>query len=194
MIKEKNKRQLQAEQTRDRIIETTIDLMRTKRLSDIRIREITKMAGISVGTFYLYFSCKEAVILYSYRQADKIFEQLALQDSAEENLTTLLNTYLHLVEMDKLSEVKEIYSAHLIYHDSYFFDENRPVFQKMKAELLRFDLSEEKAKAITWKLLCHARGLIYNLCIADDLYDKSTWHQEQLEELQQYLRFQLQQI
>ena len=191
---EKNKRQLQAEQTRDKIIKTTIDLMKSKRLCDIRIREITKLAGISIGTFYLYFSCKEAVILYSYRQADKIFEELPLQGSAEENLTTLLDTYLHLVEMDKLSEVTEIYSAHLTYHDAYFFDENRPVFQKMKEELLRFDLSEETAKSITWKLLCHARGLIYNLCIAGDLYDKSTWHQEQLAELQQYLQFQLQQV
>lgn len=191
---EKNKRQLQAESTRQAIIDATISLMKHKRLSELKIREITSLAQVSVGTFYLYFSCKEAVLLYGYRNADQQFVQLALQGSKEENLTALLDTYLHMVHIDHLAETREIYLAHLTYHDAYFFDENRPVFQLFKKEIMRYEVTDEDAAKLTWKLLEFARGAIYNLCIHEDGYELSAWHEQKRKELWEYLLFLIHQI
>ncbi len=58
----KTSRQLQAESTRKRLLESGRKLIAKRRLEDISIQEIATGANVSTGTFYLYFSSKEALL------------------------------------------------------------------------------------------------------------------------------------
>ena len=81
----------QTEQTRRKIVEAVHECMREADLSDITIRSVCQRAGVSIGTFYLYFSCKEAALLYGYRQADAQFEALKLTSEPWENIQRIMD-------------------------------------------------------------------------------------------------------
>ena len=53
--KEMRRRPNQTEKTRRKIVEAIHASMKEADLSDITIRSVCKKAGVSIGTFYLYF-------------------------------------------------------------------------------------------------------------------------------------------
>ena len=161
--KEIRRRPQQTEQTRRKIVEAVHECMREADLSDITIRSVCQRAGVSIGTFYLYFSCKEAALLYGYRQADAQFEALKLTSEPWENIQRIMTCYLHMVTLDDMHTIRQIYICHIKYHDAYFFDEQRSIFKLLANELEQL-LPHGAVAAITWGLLTHARGLIYHAC------------------------------
>lgn len=183
-------RQVQAEQTKAQIVNAVGDLMMEKDIRDLKIREICGKVGISVGTFYLYFTCKEAALLYSYRTADMVFEDLDLSGSVESCVRRVLRTHLELISEESLKIVKQIYICHLTYYDDYFFSEDRPFFVALNSQIARLmdGRGAQETKDITWKLLNMSRGFIFNLCIRKDI-DIPSWRERKLEELMSYLRF-----
>ena len=54
-----NKRQISARNTRKKLIETALNLLRDKGFDSINVEEITKAAGGAKGDFYKYFKRKE---------------------------------------------------------------------------------------------------------------------------------------
>lgn len=59
------------QETRQRLMDVTMQLLGTTPLRDLRVNEVAKGAGISSTTFYLYFENVEAVVLaLAYRVAD----------------------------------------------------------------------------------------------------------------------------
>lgn len=75
MFNVKTSRQMQADQTRNHIIDTAFHLVEKKPVSEIRIKDITSASGVSTGTFYHYFSSKE-----------ELFSQIALEPTTNELL------------------------------------------------------------------------------------------------------------
>lgn len=58
-----NKRELSAQQTREKLIQTALKLFRTNGFDDINVEQITQTAGLSKGTFYTYFKRKEDIVI-----------------------------------------------------------------------------------------------------------------------------------
>jgi AcrR family transcriptional regulator len=52
--------------TRQRIIETAVDLARSQPMADLTMRDIARAAGVSAATAYTYFSSKEHVFAEAY--------------------------------------------------------------------------------------------------------------------------------
>lgn len=177
--------------TRDKIVSAVEECMRHKELSELTIREICKTAGISIGAFYLYFPCKEAALLYVYRQADRVFTQLVLRAGPLENIRQIMDAYLHMVNLDNLPIIRQIYICHIKYCDPYFFDENRPVFVILREQTARLVSDTPRSKELVWKLLTYARGLIFHACCQDAARLPDDWHKEQLKELMTFLESRL---
>ena len=57
----KTRRQLQAEQTKDKLFEAAVSLLAEKDFEQITIRDIVAKAHVSIGTFYNYYSTKMEV-------------------------------------------------------------------------------------------------------------------------------------
>ncbi len=184
------KRQQQSIETRNRIVATIRELVKTTAVDKIKIRDICKKAEVSLGTFYVYFSCKEEAILYIYRDFDRDFDSLKLDGNPEENILMILRTYFRMVDLDNLDFVRHIYSCHLSYFDEYFFDENRPLYKILNNELMSLGNSQA-SHDITWQILDFIRGRIFNLCIRLD-QENSNWLEQQLALTWQYIQFLLQ--
>ncbi len=183
---QKKTRQLQAENTKKAIVTAIEHLMGSKAIDNIKIRDICKLAGVSIGTFYLYFSCKEEAVLYIYRDKDRIFNEICLTDNPKENIALLMEVYYHMVDLNNLPYVRHLYICHLTYFDEYFFSEERTIFRLLNDQIAQ--LTEKDTKSITWELLEYSRGKIYNLCISFVKAD-ITWYEVNLQKTMKYLDF-----
>lgn len=196
LMKIKNKRQLQAEKTKEAILESISEMIQERPISQITIREICNHTGISAGAFYHHFDSKEAAILYNYRSADHEFEKLERNGTPLENIRSIINTHIGLMSDKNINSVRSIYISHLVYHDEYFFSENRPIFQVLKEEIAAFTGLEQdsvKVRKLVWQVLWFCRGMMYNACI--DRNEKwNNWPTEQVDDALQYFLFYEKQI
>ena len=187
----KNQRQLQAEKTKETILDTIRAMTQDRPISQITIREICNHAGVSPGAFYHHFDSKEAAILYSYRIADEEFEKLKRTGTPIENIRSIIHTQLGMLTDETINATKSLYISHLVYHDVYFFDENRPIFQVLKQEIAAYTglrTDNEKLRALVWKILSFCRGLLYNSCIEHKKLAVD-WPAVQVDEAVQYFLF-----
>lgn len=179
-------RSLQPELTKNKIVLSLEQLMQDKSIKEITIREICRHANVSVGTFYIYFSCKEEAILYIYRSADAAFKELVLSDDPMANVELLLKTFFEMVDVDNLAFVKQLYICHLSYNDEYYLSEDREFFQLMERQVRCF--SQKHSKEITWELLEYGRGKIYNYCVSHEKGD-IRWYVQALQKTISYFKF-----
>lgn len=174
-----------SEITKETILSAVEKLMKRMDLSEMNVRQICKEAGISIGTFYLYFPCKEAAVLYCYRQADEVFETMELINTPLENIRHILTTFMHMVNLEDMETVKQLYVCHIKYHDPYYFSEKRSVFVRLYEQLNAMIGKEEISKDIAMKLLTMARGMIFHLCCIDQEQIPNNWHSICIEDLMQ---------
>lgn len=62
----KTSRKERAEETKRKIFETAVHLIKEKGYSNITISEICKIAGVAKGSFYVYYNSKEDIVRESY--------------------------------------------------------------------------------------------------------------------------------
>lgn len=174
----KSRRQIQAEQTKDRLFEAAIGLLATKNFEQITIREIVAAARVSIGTFYKYYSTKMEVFYETYRIADQYFSETVApsltQPSALGRIQAFFDAYAHYNgDMTDMKMTKLLYNP-----DNPFF--NRSMDSGMLATLIsviqygidRGELiASDSAEEIAEYLMISIRGLVYNWCTKDGSYD-----------------------
>ena len=174
----KNRRQIQAEQTKDRLFEAAISLLAAKDFEQITIREIVAAAQVSIGTFYKYYSTKMEVFYETYRIADQYFSETVapslLQPSAHERILAFFDAYAYYNgDMTDMKMTKLLYNP-----DNPFF--NRSTDSGMLTTLISviqygLDRGElvgsDSAEEIAEYLMISIRGLVYNWCTKDGSYD-----------------------
>ena len=186
-MEELNKRKLQAEKTKSRLVETIIEFLKTKDLNEVTIREICKSANVSTGTFYLYFKSKEEAILYIYHRLDETFNNLNLSNDTEANIRLILDKYYRLMSPSSLDYDRKIYKCHLSHYDSYFFSEERPVFKVLRHEIENY-IKVSNYDWATWMCLEFTRGRIYNKMIRFTPVT-DIWYSDQVDLTIKYLSF-----
>ena len=73
-------RDIQAQATKDKIYKVGIELIQKYGIDGVNVTQIAKAAGVSVGTFYHYYTSKLDLFMDLYRSADAYYEnQLAGQ-------------------------------------------------------------------------------------------------------------------
>lgn len=89
MKKELTSRQLQALETKQRIQEKTMELLKTSEYEDYSIKDICKNAEISVGNFYNYFTSKEELLMESYPSFDTYVETEFIFNKFDSNIDAI---------------------------------------------------------------------------------------------------------
>ena len=98
-----NLRDAQAAQTRQRLIDGMKALMSRKDYEAIRISDIARAAGVSVGTFYLYFKTKTDIVTHIVRGLnEELTRDLAVlpDEPAEAQYMRYCNRYLATILRD----------------------------------------------------------------------------------------------
>ncbi|MCD8324884.1 MAG: TetR/AcrR family transcriptional regulator [Clostridiales bacterium] len=170
-------RKQQAEETRLLVFNTALSLLEERDFEEITIRDIVKAAGVSIGTFYNYFSSKLDVYYETYFLADAYFEEevapLLTQSTLRERLLFLFDRYAaYSSEITSMSLTKILYNS----NNKHFMRQTdtgiipvltRTLQQGMDSGEL---VCEESATEIASFLMIAARGQVYDWCIHDGSY------------------------
>lgn len=180
-MQQKNKRQLQAEQTKDKLFYAAAELLAERDFDEITIRDIVARAGVSIGTFYHYYATKMDVFYETYRLADRYFaEKVAPQLTQPDASGRILAFFAHYARYS--SELTSPKLTSLLFNpDNKFF--NRDPSDGMVGvliEVVRGGLQsgqltgEDTAEEIAAYLMITTRGLLYHWCTTDRGYDLHT--------------------
>lgn len=168
----------QAEQTRNRLFDAAYALLEKNHFEDITIKDIVQQAGVSTGTFYLYFKSKLDVYYQTYTLADAYFvdvvaPMLTLPD-ARGNLLLFFEQYAYYnTDHTSLRLTKLLYNA----DNKCFVRSSGPGMLSVLQEVVERGLAageldtELDAPRVVQFLMDAVRGLVYNWCIRDGDFD-----------------------
>lgn len=174
----KTRRQLQAEQTKDKLFAAAVDLLAENAFEDIKIRDIVAKAQVSIGTFYNYYTTKMEVFYETYRVADHYFSEIVApaltQDKVYDRILVFFDHYAHYN-----SDLTDMKMTRILYNtDNPFF--NRDPHQGMVGVLITLlqeglDCGElagdDSADEIAEYLMIAIRGLVYHWCTTGGGYN-----------------------
>jgi AcrR family transcriptional regulator len=170
--KKKTKRDLQAEETKNKIIQATMSIMEKKGFQNITIQEINNRAGVSVGTFYHYFTNKDDVFFELYKEADDFFKEEVEIDLYAEDLHSLerivrfFSWYARFNNKNGLEYVRQLYNT----NNKFFISEDRYMIRLLdrivsdgmeKGEVT----TELSPMGVVRHLFMLARGIVFDWCL-----------------------------
>lgn len=176
MTEKSTKRKQQALNTKNKICETLVKLLKDRRFHQIKVEDICKEANVSVGSFYNSFSSKNDIFIEIYRVADEYFlntvkNNLKFGDTFE-RINRFFNSYAEYNMRQGVEFVRNLY--HVDNH--LFISEGRPM-QKVLLSLieegqtsgeLKTDSSPEEI--VNFLFIC-ARGIVYDWCLHNGSYN-----------------------
>ncbi|MCB2352899.1 TetR/AcrR family transcriptional regulator [Clostridium estertheticum] len=171
-----NNRQLQALNTKNKIYKSAIDLMDKKGYKNIKIQDICKKAGVSVGSFYNCFKSKNEILIEIYKRADEYFiTEVANNiycDNATNEIIKYFDYYAKYNVQVGIDTMKLLYNS----NNKLFITKGRDMQNLLNIIIERGqeknELSNEMSKeSITEYLFIAARGVVYNWCLYDGEFD-----------------------
>jgi len=179
--KEKLTRKEQANQTRERLFNAAYSLLSESEFEKITVQDIVKRAGVSIGTFYLYYPSKLDVFYQTYSIADAYFIEhvapLLETGSTFEKLLLFFNQYaVYNTEFTSLKLTKLLYNSD---NKCFLRNDNSGMLSLLSDIIIVGHASGELDQSMTTDEIFHflmnaVRGLIYNWCISNGSYDLCT--------------------
>lgn len=181
MVKQKlTSRQIQAIKTKNKIYNTAVKLMEEKGFNNITIEDISKKAGVSVGSFYNYYKSKEDIFFEIYLKADEYFKNEVAPQLKQGNLNTFEQIILFFKCYGDYNAEQGLENARQLYNtkNKLFIDKNRYMINLMK-EIISNGQEKNQifmdmaADEITSYLFIVSRGVVMDWCLHDADYDLS---------------------
>lgn len=175
-------REIQAQQTKKNIWEAAISLIREVGYNQVTIEDITKAAGVSKGTFYLYFETKDAVLAEQFAELDRHYcntiKSLPAAPVDQQLLYFIEQMCVYCQNVCGLNIMKTLYMNQISteLRVQLLNNRQRPFFTIMTnfvfcgriSGLFRKDIDEEK---LVIMLIRSVHGLIYDWCLYDSEFD-----------------------
>jgi TetR/AcrR family transcriptional regulator, fatty acid metabolism regulator protein len=179
--KKPTSRQLRANKTRKLIYDVAVKLMDDQGFAGTTIEEISKRAGVSVGTFYHYFKAKEDIFFDIFKKADDYFESVVASDlkkQAEAGASAREQVVQYFVHYAKYNTDRGLENINQLYNSkNQIFSRKGRYMQVLLTDLisrgqasgeLSLDLSADEA---TDFLFISSRGVVFDWCIHNGGYD-----------------------
>lgn len=169
-------RQIQAINTKNKIYNAAVELLENTGYQNIRIEDICKQAGVSVGSFYTHFNSKNDILVEIFKRADDYFRSEVAKSlenkSALDKIKDFFDYYAKYNESLGIDMVIQLYN----FQNKMFITEDR-YMQRLLNEII----SETQKKGylsldipsveITKQLFIVARGVVYDWCLHDGGYN-----------------------
>lgn len=169
-------RQIQAINTKNKIYNAAVELLENNGYQNIRIEDICKQAGVSVGSFYTHFNSKNDILVEIFKKADDYFREevsKSLGDkSTFDKIIDYFDFYAKYDESLGIDMAKQLYT----FDNKMFITEgrymqgllNEIIIDAQKNGYLNLDIP---ATEITKQLFVVARGVVYDWCLHDGEYN-----------------------
>jgi TetR/AcrR family fatty acid metabolism transcriptional regulator len=172
------RRRIQADSTKKRIYEIAISLMEKKGFANTTIIEISKKAGVSVGTFYNYFASKEEIFHNIFKKADEYFERVVKRyinksdGTARARIELYFRYYARYVLKQGFHNISQLYGT-----KTKLFAVKGRYMQELLSQIngdgqaageILDDMAPDR---ITEFMFVAARGVVYDWCIHEGSYN-----------------------
>lgn len=175
MLVKLTKRQMQANETKERIYRSALELLERDGFENIRIEDICTQAQVSIGSFYTYFKSKNDILELIFKQADDYFvkevgDKLMGLDSVSA-MRSFFEVYATYNQNTGLITMKQLYNP-----DNHFFAKKRGMQDVLERIVHKgqtegvFTLAFEPEELVAL-LFTVARGVVYDWCIRDGAYN-----------------------
>lgn len=170
------KRQEQAEETRNRIYSSAIELMEQNGFGNFTIADISKKAGVSVGAFYHYFDSKNDILAEIFYRADDYFSTVVVdslnQSSIPEQIVEYFDHYAKFNVTSGVETTQQLFNPKI----KFFIEEGRPMLEILEDLIRKGQENNEirgdtDAKELVEYLLTMARGVVFEWSLYDGNYD-----------------------
>lgn len=169
-------RQIQALNTKNKIYNAAVELLENNGYQNIRIEDICKQAGVSVGSFYTHFNSKNDILVEIFKRADDYFREEVSKSLGDKSvLDKIIDYFDYYAKYDEslgIDMAKQLYT----FDNKMFITEgrymqgllNEIIIDAQKNGYLYLDIP---AAEITKQLFVVARGVVYDWCLHDGGYN-----------------------
>ena len=169
-------RKEQAEETRQRIYTSAIELMEENGFGNFPIEDISKRAGVSVGAFYHYFDSKNDILADIFYRADDYFSTQVVSSLNNKSISEQIIEYFdHYAKFNVdcgVETTQQIFNPKI----KFFIEEGRPMLEMLENLIRKGQEKNEirgdtDAKELVKYLLVMARGVVFDWSLYDGNYD-----------------------
>lgn len=175
-MKKETNRAKQAEATKNKIYKCGVRLIRKHGFDNVTVEQISKEAGVSVGTYYYYFESKFSIFSEIYKKADEYFlKEVAGKLEAKDckgQIIEYFDKYADYHYLEGIDFTKKLYTA----DNKMFITKGRAMQRVLQAIIEEGQKSgqitkEESSAEITRILFMVIRGVVYEWCLNDGKTD-----------------------
>lgn len=177
MEKKLTNRDKQAIATKEKIYKTGMEMIKKHGFDGISVSRIAKSAGVSVGTFYHYYTSKLDLFMDLYRIADTYFENEVAAETAMmpfgEKIKTFFREYCSMAENNGVELTCKMYVP-----DNSLFLARSGGMRKVLMDIISVETGEHSgscdaktAEEICDDLFLIARGTIFDWALHGGKYD-----------------------
>ena len=172
-----NIRTRRAQQTKQKILETAIEMFNEKGFNNVTVDEIVEKTETSKGAFYTHFRSKHDIFLEKFKEIDQyyieeVYPSLDSYPTPTEKLTHFFTMQMSYIENDLgWDVVRTIYEQELnTDRKSFFLNKDRPLYKYLRELCLegqrlnefRTDLNVEQLMKV---IMRNMRGILYDWSI-----------------------------
>ncbi|WP_085131549.1 TetR/AcrR family transcriptional regulator [Sporosarcina ureae] len=169
----KSTRQIQAEQTKKRILETALELFRKKGFDNVTVDEIVKKSESSKGAFYGHFGSKYDIFMEKFKEIDQYYKKVvSVMPEAltfNEKVLYLVERQMHYLEFELGKDMmRTVYVSGLMEREGNFFSiHDRELYTILDDFIVTAieegDLPEDTNNKVLIRMLSRCmRGLLYD--------------------------------
>lgn len=176
MAEKLTKRKQQALNTKNKIYETAVELLKKGHFNQIKVEDICKEANVSIGSFYNSFNSKNDIFIEIYRVADEYFLNSVKNDlKSGDVIDRIIQFFKFYAEYNMGQGVQFIRN---LYHvdNHLFISKGRPM-QKVLLNLIEEGQKSGKVKTdsspeeiVDFLFIC-TRGIVYDWCLHHGSYN-----------------------
>ena len=182
-------RKEQAKQTKEKLLNISVRLIREKGYDQVKLTDICKEAGVSIGAFYHHFKNKADIVQELYAQCDEVFETEVYPLFKDRTDIGAIYDYLTCQvdygEAFGIDVVTQIYKAQITDGAEYFLSMDRGLpngLIQIVTNLQNANVvtKSKSAEAIAKELLIVSRGILYNWCQCKGSYNIKELNREMI--------------
>lgn len=176
-MKQMTNRQKQAQKTREKICACASELFSDKLYENVKIDDICKKAGISVGTFYYYFPTKESLVKEAFHSREDLVQDKwgqYQQTTPLKDISSLARIQAEVTQLHTPFSSAQFYRFHLTIMPSRLLQPDRFFYStclQLVERAVAIDELSGNPRTITEDLICMLNGAHLKWFTNDGNYD-----------------------
>lgn len=176
MEKKLTSRDKQAIATRKKIYKIGMRLIQKHGIDGVGVSQIAKAAGVSVGTFYHYYTSKLDLFMELYRQADDFYENELAQQLVElsfaDKIQRFFSEYASMAENNGVQLTQKMY----VPENSLFISRSQGMHRVLQTIIIEAQASgecssDQQPEEISAELFIAARGVVFDWALHEGHYN-----------------------